>query len=221
MKKIKVLLSLCIIGSLQLSAQLVETAQINRTDFRTRILFGIKGGLNYSNVYDSQGDAFTADSKVGLAVGAFVAIPIGKYIGIQPELLYSQKGFKGQGSLLGSSYELTRTSTFIDVPLLFAFKPSEFVTMHAGPMFSYLIQQNDAFGNTNFSVEQQTVFKNEDLRKNILGFTGGLEFTMKHLIFSARAAWDFQKNNVDGSSFTPRYKNVWYQATIGYRFYQG
>jgi hypothetical protein len=221
MKKIIISLALCITGGTALLAQELEPAVINRTDFRNRILFGIKGGFNLSNVYDSQGDAFTADSKVGLVLGAFVAIPIGRYLGIQPELLYSQKGFKGQGSLLGSSYELKRTSTYIDVPILFAFKPSEFITLHAGPMFSYLVQQNDVFGNTNFTVEQETFFTNEDLRKNILGFTGGIEFTMKHLLFSARAGWDFQKNNVDGSSYTPRYKNVWYQATVGYRLYQG
>jgi hypothetical protein len=220
MKNSILILVFCLFGATAGLAQSEEAYQANRTDFRKRILFGLKGGLNYANVYDSEGDAFEADPKLGLAAGVFVAIPIGRLFGIQPEVLYSKKGFKGQGRLLGSTYQLTRTSTYLDVPLFFAFKPSEFLSILGGPIFSYLIKQNDAFGNTTTTIEQETVFANEDLRKNTLGFSGGVDFTMKHLVFGARVSWDLQKNNVDGTSSTPRYKNVWYQATIGYRFYQ-
>jgi len=50
------------------------------TDFRDKLQIGAKIGVNYSNVYDSQADDFNADAKLGLALGGFVAIPIGKYI---------------------------------------------------------------------------------------------------------------------------------------------
>lgn len=220
MKKILFTLLAGILCSGSLFAQEEEAYQANRTDFRKRILFGLKAGLNYANVYNSEGEAFEADAKLGFAGGAFIAIPIGKFFGIQPEIMYSQKGFQGQGRLLGSSYELTRTSTFIDIPLLFAFKPSEFISLLAGPNFAFLIKQNDAFGNTTTTIEQEIVFENEDLRKNTLGFIGGADITLKHIVLGARVGWDIQKNNTDGSSTTPRYKNVWYQATIGYRFYQ-
>src|SRR4051812_33393269 len=72
----------------------ISKAQENVTDFREKLLFGLKVGANYSNVYDAQGEAFHADPKVGLAAGAFLAIPIGRYLGIQPEVLFSQKGFQ-------------------------------------------------------------------------------------------------------------------------------
>ena len=97
----------------------------NRTDFRDKLTFGLKAGLNLSNVYDSEGEEFVSDSKFGLAAGAALAIPIGKYLGIQPEILFSQKGFQGQGKILGANYNFTRTTDFIDVPVLFLFKPSE------------------------------------------------------------------------------------------------
>jgi hypothetical protein len=54
-------------------------------------------------VYDSQGEEFDADSKFGLAAGAFLQIPFGKYLGIQPEVLFSQKGFKRTGRMFGAS----------------------------------------------------------------------------------------------------------------------
>lgn len=189
------------------------------TDLRERLLFGLKAGVNYSNVYDTQGEEFQADPKMGIAAGAFIAIPIGKYLGIQPEVLYSQKGFKATGRILGGNYEFTRTTSFIDVPFLVSFKPSEFLTLLAGPQYSYLIKQSDVFANSSTSILQEQEFENDNIRKNILCLTGGADLTLKHIVLGARVGWDIQNNNGDGTSSTPRYKNVWYQATIGYRFY--
>ncbi len=190
----------------------------DRTDYRERLMFGPKIGLNLSNVYDSKGEQFNADPKIGLAIGGFVAIPLGKYIGIQPELLISQKGFKAKGILLLSSYQLKRTTTYIDVPILFAFKPSEFITLFAGPQYSYLIKQKDVYATGTTTIQQQTAFENDNLRKSTLCVILGADMTLKRTVLGARAGWDIQNNNGNGTSSIPRYKNAWYQLTIGYRF---
>jgi hypothetical protein len=182
-------------------------------------LFGVKGGANYSNQYDSKTSDFTATSKFGFAGGAFFAIPIGKYLGIQPEVLFSQKGFKAEGKVLGSAYDLTRTTNYIDVPLLLTIKPIEYVSIVVGPQYSYLIKQKDVFSNNVFSTEQNKEFTNENLRKNVLGFVGGLDINVKNLVVGLRAGWDVQNNNGDGTTTTPRYKNAWTQATVGFRLY--
>ncbi len=187
-------------------------------DSRVRSQFGIKLGSNYSNVYDANGDEFRADAKLGFAAGIFASIPLGETMGIQPELLFSQRGFKASGRLLGSTYEFTRTTNFIDVPLLFSVKPVSFISFLAGPQFSYLLSRKDVFTNSFTTVEQKTEFSNEEIRKNILGFTGGVDINVKHIVVSARAGWDFMSNHGDGTSSTPRYKNAWLQGTIGYRF---
>ncbi len=195
-----------------------SSAQQNNTDFRDKIQFGLKVGANYSNVYDSKGDEFNADSKFGLATGAFLAIPITKYIGIQPEILYSQKGFKATGVILGRTYDFTRTTNYIDVPLLLSVKPSELVTLLAGPQFSYLLKQKDVFSNSSTTIDQQQEFENDNIRRNILCFLGGIDFNLNNIVLGARVGWDISNNNGDGTSTTPRYKNVWYQATLGLRF---
>jgi hypothetical protein len=195
-------------------------AQENKTDFRKDLLFGLKAGANYSNVYDTQGEDFQADPKLGFAGGAFLSIPIGKYLGLQPEVLYSQKGFQASGKFLNNTYSITRTTSFVDVPVFFAFKPSEFLTLLAGPQYSYLVNQRDVFTNGTTTTDQEKQFTNDNIRKNIFGLVGGLDITLKHIVISARVAWDVQNNNGDGTSTTPRYKNVWYQGTIGYRFYK-
>lgn len=188
------------------------------TDNRDVVFFGFKAGTNYSNVYDEQGNDFVADSKFGLAAGAFVSIPFGKLIGIQPEILFSQKGFKSTGTYLGSTYSMTRTSDFIDVPLLFAVKPISEVTLLFGPQFSYLLEQRDEFTGGNISSTQQQEFDNNDVTKNIMALTGGVDLNVESFVVGVRAGWDIKTNEGDGNSSTPRYKNMWYQATVGYRF---
>lgn len=194
-------------------------AQESGTDLREELSFGLKVGLNHSNVYDAQGENFVADPKFGFAGGAFLALPIGKFIGIQPELLFSQKGFKASGNILGEYYEFTRTTDFIDVPILFAIKPISALTLLAGPQFSHLLRRKDVFANGVTTIDQEKEFTNENFRKNLMSVALGADVNLEHIVLGVRAAWDVQNNNGDGTSYTPRYKNVWYQFTVGYRFY--
>lgn len=189
--------------------------QINKTDYRKNFQFGLKAGANYSNIYDSQGDKFDAESKIGFAGGVFITIPIGKFLGIQPEVLFSQKGYKQTGAFLGSNYELTRTTNYIDIPLLLSIKPVNFLTIQVGPQYSYLMKQKDVFANSLTTIEQQNEFKNNNIRKNTLCFIGGVDVNIKRVIIGTRAGWDVQNNQGDGTSTNPRYKNAWVQASIG------
>ena len=188
------------------------------TDNREKLFFGLKVGTNLSNVYDTQGENFVADSKFGIAAGGFVSIPIGTYFGIQPEVLFSQKGYKSSGMFLGSSYSMTRTTDYLDIPILVALKPIENVTLLFGPQYSYLLKQKDDFTGGSLTSTQEQIYTNDNIRKNTFGFTGGADLNVDHLVIGLRAGWDVQNNNGDGTSTTPRYKNMWYQATIGYRF---
>lgn len=218
MKKIKILV-LALLSTLgTLSAQSIDNLKQNETDNREKMRFGAKIGVNGSNVYDNEGDPFTADTKYGLMIGVFTAIPIGKYFGVQPEVQLSQKGFEGRGSLIGNPYSVTRTTTFIDIPLQIALKPSEFITILAGPQYSYLIKQTDKFESSNFSYQQELEFKQDNIRKNILGAVIGLDINLRHVTLSGRLAWDIQKNKGDGTQVTPRYKNKWYQVGVGFNF---
>jgi len=185
----------------------------NGSDFRDTPQFGMKAGVNYSNLYDTKGEAFNADPIFGFAAGVFISIPIGRYIGVQPEILFSQKGFQAHGTVLGSPYRFTRTTSYLDVPLLFAMKPAAFLTLLIGPQYSYLMNQTDVFTLGALSVVEVQEFKNDNITKNTFCFLGGFDINAGHLI-----GWDISDNNGDGTSTNPRYKNVWYQATIGFRF---
>lgn len=193
-------------------------AQKSSSDFREKLSFGLKAGINISNVYDSQGEQFNADPKIGLAAGVFVALPLGKYFGVQPEILFSQKGYKGTGSLLGSNYSYSYTSNYIDVPLLFAIKPISMITILVGPQYSFLVKDNYTFNSAIININQENVFENDNIRKNTLSILGGVDFNFNRIVIGTRVGWDLQANKGDGTSETPRFKNIWYQATIGFRF---
>jgi hypothetical protein len=197
----------------------IGQAQNFNNDTRNKVQIGLKLGANLSNIYDTQGDNFTADSKLGLAGGVFASIPIGTLLGFQPEILFSQKGYKGSGSILGSEYKYSRTSNFIDVPLLFAVKPISIITLLAGPQFSFLIKETYKFENEFININDEQAFTNDNIRKNILCFVGGFDINLNQLVIGARVGCDLQNNKGDGTSTTPRYKNIWYQGTLGYRLF--
>ncbi len=188
----------------------------SKSSSKSNIKLGVKLGANYSNVFDEKDNSFEADSKFGLAVGGFASIPFAQFFAFQPEILFSQKGFKGTGTFLGSSYKFTRTTNFIDIPLLLVIKPSQNFSLVVGPQYAFLLNQKDEFTTSSTSAAQQQEFNNDNIRKNILSVLTGFDVTGKNIVFGARVGWDVQNNNGDGTSSTPRYKNVWYQATIGF-----
>lgn len=182
-----------------------------------KIQFGAKVGANYSNVYDSEGQEYKADGKIGLAAGAFLSIPIGTYFGIQPELLFSQKGYQATGSVFGSEVSFTRTSNYIDVPIFFTVKPDDMVTIMIGPQYSYLINQKDVFVNPISNVVVEEDFATDNIRKNTLCLVTGFDVNLDRFVIGARVGWDLFNNNGDGTSTTPNNKNVYGQATVGFR----
>lgn len=202
---------------LLLSSAAAVQAQTSDTDTRQRLVFGVKAGTNFSNVWDEEGDDFAADGKFGFAGGVYFGIPAGTFIGFQPEILLSQKGFQASGTIGGTPYEVKRTTTYLDFPLQLQIKPAAFLTILAGPQYSFLLQERNeyTFG-ANSSVHQED-FNNDNIRKNILGFATGADINISHVVVSTRFGWDFLSNHGDGSSSTPRYKNRWIQFTLGFK----
>lgn len=217
MKRIYLFSAFAILFATSSFGQEGKAAFFQGTDGLQSLHVGVKAGANYSNVYDSEGDEFLADPKFGLAGGIFVSIPIGRYLGVQPEVLFSQRGFSANGKLLGETYKITRTSNNLDIPLLLKFKPTENISVLAGPQYSYLLSQKNKYENGLTSITQEEEFDNEDFRKNMLSATGGIDVNFNNIVVSARVGWDLFNNNGDGTTTTPRYKNSWYQLMLGYR----
>lgn len=188
-------------------------------DNRNILQLGILGGFNNSNLYDAVKQNYAANPVYGGVFGGFLSIPLGTYLGIQPEILFSQKGYSGYGYTgEGQPYSFFYRSNFVDVPFLFQLKPSPVLYLLGGPEYSYLVSSSYTFtqGVTSTTTEQE--FVNNNIRHNIFGLMFGADVNMNPFTLGGRIAWDLEDNNGDGTSTLPRYRNIWGQLTLGFRF---
>ena len=197
-----------------------NTSYTTKTSERTGVRIGIRAGVNSSNMKKSGSKDIdlSTSAKTGVNAAVFLEIPIIPAFSIQPEVQYSQKGFKAKGTYLGAPYEYKQTSNFIEVPLLAKFKPTQNFGIILGPQFSFLTSTKTKVTVANATHENLVNNDNDNLRKNILGGVIGLEAASGPVIFDLRYSLDFQKNNGDGSSTTPSYKNQVIALSAGFRF---
>jgi hypothetical protein len=215
--RIVLLTSLFFISSLSFNAQ-QDDGDASRAA-KKQVVPGVKIGVNRSNVWDANGESFVADPRSGYALGGYLAIPLGSFLGFQPELMLQEKGFKASGRFEGMDYSVSRRTTHLDVPLQLMVKPFRWFTFLIGPQYSYLLKQDDALNIEGSNVQREQEFKDVSLRKNLFGTLVGIDLNFRHIVVSWRSGWDVTSNHGDGTSSSPRYRNRWSQLTLGYRFY--
>lgn len=192
-------------------------AQIFGDDTREQKKIGIRAGVNYATIYESNG-SFVADDKLGFVGGVFASIPFGKYIGVQPEVLYSQKGFKASQTALGFTSNYKETLSYLDVPVQLQIKPIPEIAILVGPQYSYLLDTKYEFNDNTSKLQQDAISKN-DYKKHIFGFVLGADLNLNGFIVGVRSGWDITKTDKDGNNTPSRFfKNQVLQATLGYSF---
>lgn len=210
MKKILVkAMALLFTGTTIVNAQTVKKT--------SDISFGLRGGLNLSNIIKTNDNNYSTDIKPGLNAAAFVEIPIGKGFSFQPEFQFSQKGYISNGNFLTSSYEYSVTTNYVEIPLLAKVNPSGNFSIVAGPQFSFLASTKTKFKSGSSTYETMVRNDNDNLRRNILGGVLGMEVASKNAVFALRYNLDFQNNNGDGTSSTPKYRNQVLGLSIGFK----
>ena len=193
-------------------------AQSNVVSKTIGMHLGARVGANLSNVISDKSSNYTTGAKLGANAALFLEIPLAPMVSLQPEIQFSQKGYKSTGSFLGSAYEYKQTTNFVEVPLLLKIKPSKSFGIFAGPQFSYLVSTKTKFTTNNASYENLVKQDNDNLRKNIFGGVVGIEAVASNLVVGLRYNIDFQNNNGDGTSSTPKYKNQVIALSLGLRF---
>jgi len=121
MKKLSVLLLLLSLGSMALAQGLS---------------FGIKGGLNHSS---ANGDwAQGAESRSGIAAGGYLTLSLLPSFAIQPEILYSQKGWKLSSEIEGVPWVGEYRVNYLEIPMLAKFSFGVLVKPYVivGPYFA-------------------------------------------------------------------------------------
>ena len=182
-----------------------------------RIKFGVKAGLNISDVIKGDGNNnFDTKTKAGFNAGVTVEIPLIAGLAFTPEVLYAQKGYK----LTSSFGTFTQTTNFIDVPILASFRLGSSFNIVAGPQVSFLLSTNNKFENGFGSVQQNNVENDSDrFKKSLVGGLIGFRYDVNDKFdIHGRYALDFQKNNENGSTTTPEYRNQVFSVGVGVKF---
>ena len=100
---------------------------------QTQVKYGVKGGLNLTNVagQDADGNKY----KLGFHVGGFAAIDAAEHISLQPELLFSLQGarYKGEGGK-GSV-----NTYYINLPVMVKYTFDEGYFAETGPQLGYMV----------------------------------------------------------------------------------
>ncbi|HTG66569.1 MAG TPA: porin family protein [Flavobacterium sp.] len=100
---------------------------------------GIKGGYNLSAVsFDGEGE--TAQ-RHGFHIGVYGESFINNNFSVQPELLFSQQGYK----IENSSGTFTQKLNYINLPLMFKAYPSHNFFLETGPQIGFAVTHKEEY----------------------------------------------------------------------------
>ncbi|MFM2337873.1 MAG: hypothetical protein RL115_1066 [Bacteroidota bacterium] len=161
-----------------------------------QIKWGLKGGINFSNV---NGNAFSTDTTsalLGYHAGVFCTIKL-PLISIQPELLVSTAGATLRGNSQGQRLKLT----YVSMPIMLQVKILPATYLEAGPQFSF--KMGEDISNNSFS----GFIENLDVAAG-----GGIRFKVLFLSAYARYMAGISKVGNLSTTSSPNFKNSWTQA---------
>jgi outer membrane protein with beta-barrel domain len=104
--------------------------------------FGIKGGVNASNLHYSYPNSNTTtntDSKLGFNLGVLAHLHASKTWAIQPEIMYSLEGASYKTSLGTTHINLN----YINVPVLLQYMFKNGFRLEGGPQIGFLISAKE------------------------------------------------------------------------------
>ena len=155
--------------------------------------FGITAGSNLTSIgqFQSGNVNYNSDYMFGFKGGVFADLPFTSTFGLMPQVLYSQKGGKVSETIAGTNGEIKVRTDYIDVPVLFAFKPSPEITLTAGPQMSFLLSQSTDISVNNTA--SPTITDTKDFRKSIIGGNVGIGYNFNSMVsLNANYMFDFQ-----------------------------
>lgn len=131
----------------------------------SQISIGPKAGVNFSTI-TGKNNSLDKKSLVGFNVGVVTNIGISEMFSIQPELFFSQQGYRFGGTVLDSPATVTQTFNYVNLPILAKATFGEGNVrgyVNLGPYVGYMVggkntvdlQGNKSTSKTDFALEKQ------------------------------------------------------------------
>lgn len=200
--------------------------------------FGLKTGLNLSKIVETDGPFWAQDIKMksGFHIGVTAEFPISETFAIEPNLLFSTKGFDAHSSFEGLITTINKDSYYIyyvEFPINAIFiinLGSVKVLISTGPYLGYAIsgraklRQFDESDDKPYAINEYKIVigdKNEDLyiKRFDFGLNMGVSLEIKSI--SIGTQYGLGLANISGNNYNfydTKINNRVIGISIGYKF---
>ncbi|MEO6490134.1 MAG: porin family protein [Ferruginibacter sp.] len=200
---------------------------ISATTFaQTKLSYGFRFGVSSA---DMRGDAvqslkdlvdfadkyITTGPRTSFFTGAYVGLPLGDVITVEPGLYYSQKGYQLKGSLsvkgvdiLGVNAKAQLQLNYLELPLLLKANMGG-LQIFAGPQISYLMNADlkASAGALGFNVFSTKIPVGSQFNKWDAGVTSGIGYQFNNGL-NIMASYDYGLSKVDANKNVDAYNRM-------------
>ena len=173
-------------------------------DSNSQFKFGVKAGLNIANANGNGVDLFTGNktssSRLGVSIGVILEYNISDKFSVQPELYYSQQGFKTDVN------EGVVKLDYINIPVMAKYYINDAFSVNAGPQVGFLLsskysqtKQDLAADRSAVSKVKQANLNDEDLKKYFKSSDFGLNFGLTYQLrngFGINTSYNLGLNDI-------------------------
>lgn len=173
---------------------------------------GLRVGFNASNTYNSGG----LDTKFvpGFHIGPYFRMSFKDKYRVQADVLFSTKGAAYKGTLGGSPEKYYFIPFYIDVPIMFNYKPVAGLYLEAGVQPSFALAQLDFSANTESEVNSPS---ESDLKSVVFAPIIGVGYEFKKISLGMRSTFGGTSiSTFNTSTYNP--KNLTLMATFAFKF---
>lgn len=171
--------------------------------------FGIKAGPSITRLALSGVTTSIPKQKIDFSLGAMYQLRY-KNFTVQPEVLYSKEGGTLKVQRVGRTEVVRNNFSYIAVPVLFGWIPTEGIALQAGPQFSYAVNAGSTYGPGT---------------KNDMGIVVGAHYDFLDMLdkFSLQVRYIHGLTNVappSAAGIDLNYRNRVLQVAFVYNFYK-
>ena len=203
MKKLFFTISLILLGLVSFSQAKVE--------------LGLKGGLNLANI-NTEEPSTNFENATGYHGGLYLLVKAATF-GVQPEILYSTRGAKGDVTIGGVAEDFQQDFVYLDIPVMAKLYLPLGLNLQAGPQFGLLMSADGTTADYDDDGSPDPItkdsYKNADLSA-VLGAGWDAPFGLR---FSARYIIGLNDIN-DFSGAQEAAKNRTFQVSLGFRLFK-
>ncbi len=179
-------------------------AQSAHKEMRPHAEFGLKAGLNISNLRIE--NSTNPDTKASIYAGGLVHIHLTQYFAVQPELMFSGQG--ASQTIAGTTYKLNLN--YVNVPVLAQFMVGDGFRLESGPQLGILASAHSKVNGNSSDVK-------DDYKGFDFSWVFGLGY-ITHSGFGIDARYNLGVSNINDDANSSKINNRVFAAGIFYQF---